>query len=897
MSIVTYKSLKLYTDQVNILQPIVVKEDDERSRFLDVTLMAGEEKVIVADTDEVWISVKRSDGNANAFGGTVNDDGSVRVPIPNWLMAVSGKSACCVSALRGLGYALTPDTEVIEGKSYYTKAGDVYTKVENPSGNPHDLGYYEYETIKLSSNTFYIEVQPAEYGGDDIADDPYFSILVDLIGQVEEIKVAWAAAIDTGLNNPTSDSKTLSEKAIIDNFVQKAVLDDYARIDGNYATLGAGHADSAASLDTEVGVDDETPFAYQTAGGESDITTGMQQLKKLVGCKIVKNNYMTEQTEDTLTLNGITVNIYANKFKVNAGTSGSSPAAQTFKIIDVIAGHIYFSIGCFLQLYVNNSWDSNLNNNTPSAWGPAFYTLSKSGKVYCEVYIRSNEEYTTKEYVFNPFIDLTQMFGNNDIVNAIIGSGTNAEKYANLLSFLGGWLPEDYDAGSFTSCKSAKLKMVDYNLWDEQWELGSIDQYGNLIDSSTSIRCKNIIPCMGGKEYYITDPSAYVVITFYDENNNKIDYTGYGQYQNCYNGGSHTFTAPINAVYMRFRCSATYGTIYKNDICIFLYWDGSRIGYELFAEHIYDLPNIDLNGILTLVDGKVVADGDELYPNGEGNAKHYKTLDMGDLYWTKYTDSGKSFFESSEISDIKSGSWNTVIKVISEKYIRKTLTSGWATMDNMSFGQNGKRLRVKNNTYDTADAFKIAMTGTHFLYELDEPDGLEASAFAENIYVDDFGTMQFLDENDNQIVGLQGNEVFYKANIAGFAESLYVKTDGDVDNIALKSDIPHLYRHSIYIEATGVRLATTIISTRSTAYTLTDFLNDLKSKYTILAVNGGVYSGDVLYTINIIYTYLSNENYVYNVQGIGTNGNYLSNFFITADMITSFGDVCSSCEA
>lgn len=44
-------------------------------------------------------------------------------------------------------YVVTEDTSVVVGKTYYTRTGTspsyVYTPVQNPSGNPHNLGYYE----------------------------------------------------------------------------------------------------------------------------------------------------------------------------------------------------------------------------------------------------------------------------------------------------------------------------------------------------------------------------------------------------------------------------------------------------------------------------------------------------------------------------------------------------------------------------------------------------------------------------------------------------------------------------------------------------------------------------------------------------------------------------------
>lgn len=44
-------------------------------------------------------------------------------------------------------YKVSTDTEVVAGKMYFSKNGDVYTPIANPSGNPSTLGYYEIDSI------------------------------------------------------------------------------------------------------------------------------------------------------------------------------------------------------------------------------------------------------------------------------------------------------------------------------------------------------------------------------------------------------------------------------------------------------------------------------------------------------------------------------------------------------------------------------------------------------------------------------------------------------------------------------------------------------------------------------------------------------------------------------
>lgn len=40
-------------------------------------------------------------------------------------------------------YEASTDTSVVSGKDYYTKSGEIYTKVANPTGNPSTSSYYE----------------------------------------------------------------------------------------------------------------------------------------------------------------------------------------------------------------------------------------------------------------------------------------------------------------------------------------------------------------------------------------------------------------------------------------------------------------------------------------------------------------------------------------------------------------------------------------------------------------------------------------------------------------------------------------------------------------------------------------------------------------------------------
>ncbi|MBO7695150.1 MAG: hypothetical protein J6T10_21220 [Methanobrevibacter sp.] len=572
-------------------------------------------------------------------------------------------------------------------------------------------------------------------------------------------------------------------------------------------TTSVGHADTSASLDTELGVDDETPFAYQTAGGESDITTGMQQLKKLVGCKIVKNQlvqpYTTSETNNGVTR---TYNSTTKKYHFE-GTINNARVTLSVAYPPTINGHKYLiyvivSGTSDVAFYFHDAtWaQGSMNISVPAS--------STSGQRNHSG-VKTASATTNLQYLFDTsvdvtgsvnldidlrIIDLTQMFGNNNIVSALIPSTTDAENSAAILSFLGGWLPTEYDTGSFTECKSAKLKMVDYNLYN------GVNEVTGTNVQSTEITLDTPIIATGQNIAVIAKTTALsAFVNFKDENNNLIcefflnqnGPTGYKYGRGKY--GNADYCIPVGTIIKKIKffydgAGATTGSFKYEDIAVFNYWDGSRIGYEPYAEHIVNLPNQDLNGILVLSDGNVVADGDELYPNGEGNKKRYGTINLGTLDWNY--NSTQHVMLSSNINDMILG---TVYlpNIQCTKYMTDTDGHVWANTSDKTIciQYNYKKLMVCDSTYTDATVFKTAMNGVYLIYELAEEQDLEASTFAENIYVDDFGTMQFLDENDNQIVGLQGNEVFYKANIAGFAESLYAKTDGDPDDLVTQEDL------------------------------------------------------------------------------------------------------------
>lgn len=145
----------------NIFQSIIAKQYDTDSRFLTVQLTNEGENIVVAATSTVVINALREDNEAKAFGGTVNENGTVTVPITSWMLELDGTVKC-------------------------------------------DISVYEAER-KLTSTTFTISVEAAAYAGSDITEDENYDILVTLIAECQEIENAEALRVTAEQGRVTAE--------------------------------------------------------------------------------------------------------------------------------------------------------------------------------------------------------------------------------------------------------------------------------------------------------------------------------------------------------------------------------------------------------------------------------------------------------------------------------------------------------------------------------------------------------------------------------------------------------------------------------------------------------------------------------------------------------------------
>ena len=572
-------------------------------------------------------------------------------------------------------------------------------------------------------------------------------------------------------------------------FGEKSVADIIEMIKNG--SIQVGSAKEAESIKTSVGVTDETPFSAETAGGDSDISTGYQNLNKLVGCKVVKNQQAkaisgTKWASGSSSKGTVAINDGELTYTVITPGSGYDNGFYSSSGINGVNGHIYMVFGVFkasrsgikfgYDIYNITDFGSFATLTTSYAFYAKLFTANASSNGSSMMYfctrdastVEGGDTISTKGICL---VDLTLRYGSNDVVNAIIGS--DSSKYVeNLLAFDPNILKDtDYDTGSFSECKSASLESVEYNQWDEEWRNGLLAETGVIVEG-TRVCPRNLIPVIGGKTISFAFGNSLGNVgryALFDSNRNLILYNG---------SSANTINLPINCAYITFCTNADYGSTYKNDISVFYYWDGSRIGYEPYKKHSYPMPNVDLNGILKVVNGKVVADGDELTPDGSGNGKNYSPiLDLADLTWTNVTG---TLYKATVPYEADFTNTDTKVDMHCTNYMPSYSSYLSSRVGEIAF-YDATEIRVNTGS--------ASMPTGKFFYKLKTPTTISADTFSRNVYMDDFGFISFLDEDGNVIDGLQGNEILYKANVSGFAESLYVRADGDPEFFAEAEDL------------------------------------------------------------------------------------------------------------
>ena len=112
--------LTLDTFRENRVQEPVVTQYDYGSRFMDVTMTTMGVFQPIPSTALVLINVTRADGESDSFSGEVNADGTVHVPINQWMTALDDRVKYTVSAITDKRLSTTPSTFLVKASPNQT---------------------------------------------------------------------------------------------------------------------------------------------------------------------------------------------------------------------------------------------------------------------------------------------------------------------------------------------------------------------------------------------------------------------------------------------------------------------------------------------------------------------------------------------------------------------------------------------------------------------------------------------------------------------------------------------------------------------------------------------------------------------------------------------------------
>ena len=166
---------------------------------------------------------------------------------------------------------------------------------------------------------------------------------------------------------------------------------------------------------------------------------------------------------------------------------------------------------------------------------------------------------------------------------------------------------------------------------------------------------------------------------------------------------------------------------------------------------------------------------------------------------------------------------------------------------------SGRNVHISVNSFDEKTTTEILayLTCKTNYYCLSTPTTEQGTPFPENVDIDDYGMMYWLDGND-ELVGIpQGAKFFYPVNYKGFTDDLYNRTDGNAGNVVVQSELSA--RDSVDAqlkEALGGTLRQLLAATKSIDFVNTNYTDLGNFDWTYTRIAGGAYG--FMATINSV---------------------------------------------
>ena len=555
-------------------------------------------------------------------------------------------------------------------------------------------------------------------------------------------------------------------------------------------------ADNLTPYSEDSGTTQTVPFINQGTGcgnGETQVDTGsLALMKNKQGNSKTINQYTRDFSDPNWGASGANLSISNG---IASLTLTSLVNQEIYgKLDDVKNGHKYLCMAqvksprtsiCRFVISAQDWSAYSVNNttklNTVNAWSymtviidATFSYSSGTIHIYPTINASDDQEGDVIDIKGIAVIDLTQMFGSNDNIPAYLLAHPEA-----FFNYYQGSLA--YNTGTLVNSNATKLKCIGRNVWNEEWEVGSIDGTTGQNTNDPCVRSKGYIPCMPNTDYYFDCRSSSGhngVIFYYDVNKNYI----YGESIDRYSRKT-----PANACYIRFRMNSEYGSTYKNDITVSLYYEDES-GYDQY--YPYEVLTETDTGNEVLRSAGSVRDYKE--PNGTIHRLVGRYIFTGEeTFLDRGTNQAGLQIYVVDITDLLKYKYSTNVQAISNKGLFLGINTGTTEVQGRS-DPKGFSLYVQENFPTSKYIYFIGYTlqeivGFILQAELEEETTEEGTPFAENVKVDDFGSMMWEGEGFNGVP--MGAEIFYPIDYKAEMDTLHNHCNGDITSIVLASDL------------------------------------------------------------------------------------------------------------
>ena len=381
----------------------------------------------------------------------------------------------------------------------------------------------------------------------------------------------------------------------------------------------------------------------------------------------------------------------------------------------------------------------------------------------------------TVDYEFVNVIDLTLWFGSNAHIPADLISHPEKAPLYGITSDLA------YNTGTLTDCAGRYLECgQSRNVWDEESEIGGINTTTGQNDNGVSdrLRSTNYILVIPNSKYYFKTitGATYGTVYFYDKNKNYLYYIG--------SAGNSIIDIPNNCQYVRLSLGPGYGTTYNHNVTFSLYYSPEEGGEDYDKYYPYVAP-------------KVYDTGTEVL-RSVGSIRDYKTPDgVVHRLVGSYTFTGEESWNYNSTNDVfylsMSGKAYGLTNIRSGVYATRTTSGGsgnWQLEDGtIGGGSNNANIYIKDSSLNgNTTSLKTKLGTSSINYGLATPSTEQGTSFIEEIEINDYGTMGWLDTNNDYVSIPQGCKIFYPVDYLLLIDTLNGYVNGSVENLAKKTD-------------------------------------------------------------------------------------------------------------